>query len=47
MAKMKASKIEADSDFDSNTKVGKWIINDEPSAMVTTTKFGTSEPEEL
>jgi hypothetical protein len=43
---MKASKSEVDSDSESNPEGGKWIIDAEPSAMVTTTKVRPREPEE-
>jgi hypothetical protein len=47
MAKLKASESEDDSDSESNPEGGKWIIDAEPSATVTTTKVWSSEPEEL
>jgi hypothetical protein len=46
VAKLKDSKSEADFDSESNLEGGKQIINDEPSAMITTTKVRPSEPEE-
>ena len=46
MAKMKASDSEADSDSESNPEGGKYIIDVEPSATVTTTKVWPSELEE-
>jgi heme-binding NEAT domain protein len=41
VAELKAS----NSDSESNPEGGKWIIDVEPSSMVTTTKFHPSEPE--
>jgi hypothetical protein len=46
MAELKASKPEVDFDFDSNPEGGKHIINDEPSATITTTKVSQREPKE-
>ena len=46
VAKIKASELEVDSDSESNLEGGKRIINVEPSAIVTTTKVWSSEPEE-
>jgi hypothetical protein len=46
VAEMKASESEEDSDSESNPERGKQIIDVEPSATVTTTKFQPSEPEE-
>jgi hypothetical protein len=46
VAKMKASESEAGSDSESDPDKGKWIIDTEPSATVTTTKVHPSEPEE-
>jgi hypothetical protein len=43
---MKAFESEADSDSKSNPIGGKNIIDDEPSAIVTTTKVRPSEPKE-
>jgi hypothetical protein len=40
------SEVEVDYDSESNHEGGKRIINVEPSAIVATTKFWTSEPEE-
>jgi hypothetical protein len=46
MVELKAYESEADSDYESNPEGGKRIINFEPSAIVSTTKFHPSEPEE-
>jgi hypothetical protein len=46
MAELKASDSKADSDSESNPEWGKQIINFETSAIVATTKFWLSEPEE-
>jgi hypothetical protein len=46
VAEMKAFESEDNSDSKSNPEGGKWIINVEPSATVTTTKVHPSEPEE-
>jgi hypothetical protein len=46
LAKLKASELEADFDFESNPEGGKKIIDAKPSAIVTATKFWPSEPEE-
>jgi hypothetical protein len=46
MAKMKAFDSEVNSYSESNPKGGKWIIDVEPSATVSTTKFYPREPEE-
>jgi hypothetical protein len=46
MAELKASKLEADYDSESNPEGGKQIINYEPSATIATTKYRPSEPEE-
>jgi hypothetical protein len=46
MVELKASKSEVDFDSELNLEGGKRIINVEPSAMVTTTKVRSSEPEE-
>jgi hypothetical protein len=46
VAELKESDFEVDSDFESNPKGGKRIINAEPSATVSTKKFQPSEPEE-
>jgi hypothetical protein len=46
VAELKASKSEVDFDSESNPEGGKKIIDVEPSATVTTTKFRPSEPEE-
>jgi hypothetical protein len=46
VVEMKASESEVDSDSESNTEGGKWIIDVEPNAMVATTKVWPSEPEE-
>jgi hypothetical protein len=43
---LKAFESEVDSDFESNPKRGKWIIDDEHSATVATTKFQPKEPKE-
>jgi hypothetical protein len=45
VVELKASNLEVDSDSESNPEGGKWIIDVELSAMVTTTKFHPSEPE--
>ena len=47
MAELKDSESEVDSNFESNPKGGKWIINVEPSATITTTKVRPSELEEI
>jgi hypothetical protein len=47
VVKLKASKLEADSDSELNPEGGKQIINVEPSATISTTKVWPSEPEEL
>jgi hypothetical protein len=47
VVEMKESEFEADSDFESNEKGGKRIIDVEPRAIVTTTKVQPSELEEL
>jgi hypothetical protein len=46
MVEMKDFESEVDSDSKSNPKVGNQIIDLEPSAMVATTKFRQSKPEE-
>jgi hypothetical protein len=46
VVELKASESKSDSNFISNNKGGKKIIDVEPSATVTTTKFWPSEPEE-
>jgi hypothetical protein len=46
VAKLKASESEEDSNFESNPKRGKWIIDVEPNATIATTKFQPNEPEE-
>jgi hypothetical protein len=46
VAELKASESEAGSDSESDLDKGKWIIDAEPSAIVTTTKVQPSEPEE-
>ena len=46
MVELKAFESEIDSDSKSNPKGGKWIIDDEPSAIVATTKVQLSKPEE-
>jgi hypothetical protein len=46
VVELKASKSEEDSDSESNPEGGKWIIDVEPSATITTTKVQPSEPEE-
>ena len=46
MVEQKASELEADSDSESNPKGGKWIIDVEPSATISSTKVRPSEPEE-
>jgi hypothetical protein len=46
VVELKASESEADSDSESNPEGGKWIIDVEPNATVTTTKFHPSEPKE-
>jgi hypothetical protein len=47
VADLKTFESEVDSDFESNPKGGKWIIDVEPNATVATTKFHPSELEEL
>jgi hypothetical protein len=44
VVELKASESEEDSDSESNPEGGKWIIDVEPSAIVTTTKVQPSEP---
>jgi hypothetical protein len=44
VVEMKASDSKVDSDFESNPKGGKWIVDVEPSATVATTKVQPSEP---
>jgi hypothetical protein len=46
VAELKASELEADSNSESNPEGGKWIIDVETSATITTTKFLPSEPKE-
>jgi hypothetical protein len=46
VVELKASKLEANSDSESNCEGGKQIINVEPSATIATTKVRPSEPEE-
>jgi hypothetical protein len=46
VARVKASKSNAGSDFDSEPKMGRWIIDMEPSATISTTKVQTDEPDE-
>jgi hypothetical protein len=46
VVELKASKSKADSNSESNTEGWKHIIDSQPSATVTTTKFQRSEPEE-
>jgi hypothetical protein len=46
VVELKAFESEVDSDSESNPEGGKWIIDVEPSATVTTTKFRLSEPKE-
>jgi hypothetical protein len=46
VSELKAFESEANSDFESNPKGGKWIIDVEPSAIVATTKVQPSEPKE-
>jgi hypothetical protein len=46
VVELKASKLEANSDSESNPEGGKKIIDAEPNAMVTTTKVWPSEPKE-
>jgi hypothetical protein len=43
---VKASKSDADSDSEKEPERGIWIIDIEPSATITTTKFQPSEPDE-
>jgi hypothetical protein len=47
VAELKASESNTSSDSESDPDKGKWIIDAEPSAIVTTTKVHPSEPEEL
>jgi hypothetical protein len=47
VVELKSFESEADSNSKSNPEGGKQIIDVEPSATVATTKFHTSEPEEL
>jgi hypothetical protein len=47
MVELKASESEVNSDYESNPKGGKQIIDVEPSSTVTTTKVRPSEPKEL
>jgi hypothetical protein len=47
VVELKHSESEANYDFESNPKGGKWIIDVEPSATITTTKVQPSEPKEL
>jgi hypothetical protein len=46
VVELKASESEADFDSKSNLEGGKRIIDDEPSAIVATTKFWSIKPEE-
>jgi hypothetical protein len=46
VVELKAIESEADSDLESNSEGGKWIIDVESSATVTTTEVHPSEPEE-
>jgi hypothetical protein len=46
VAEMKDFKSKEDSDSESNTKSGKWIIDFETSAIVATTKVQPGDPEE-
>ena len=46
MVELKDSKSKAYSDSESNPEGGRQIIDAEPSAIVSTTKFHPSEPEE-
>jgi hypothetical protein len=46
VSELKASKSEADYDSESNHEGGKQIIDDEPRAMVATTKVRRNEPKE-
>jgi hypothetical protein len=47
VVELKDSKSKAYSDSESNPEGGRQIIDAEPSAIVATTKFHPSEPEEL
>jgi hypothetical protein len=46
MVEMKASESKVNSDFESNPQGGKWIIDVEPSAIISTTKVQPREIEE-
>jgi hypothetical protein len=46
VAELKDSKLEEDSNFESNPEGGKWIIVVEPNTTVATTKVHPSELEE-
>jgi hypothetical protein len=46
MVKLKASESKDDSGSKSNPKEGKQMIDAQPSATISTTKFHPSEPEE-
>jgi len=45
--KVKDSKSDVGSDYGSKPERGIWIIDMEPSAIVSTTKVQSSEPDEL
>jgi hypothetical protein len=47
VVEVKGSYSEANSNSESNPEGGKKIIDVEPSAMISTTKFCPSEPEKL
>jgi hypothetical protein len=47
VAKVKASELDAGFDSKSEPEMGRWIIDTEPSATVSTTKLQLGEPDEL
>jgi len=47
VVELKASKSEADSEYESNPESGKWIINAKPNATIPTIKFQPNKPKEL
>jgi hypothetical protein len=46
VAKVKASESDADSDSEIEPERGRWIIDVEPSATISTTKLQLGEPDE-
>jgi hypothetical protein len=46
VAEVKASELDAGSNFELKLERGRWIIDTEPSATVSTTKLQPGEPDE-